>query len=230
MKPTNPAKHIRLPLMLINGAILTCLALCQQTSLSGASTKTAPAKSSAFGNSLIQWQDIYVRWYYGLLNIPPDANNNAVVNGVVLTPIPSTPGDGTAGHQDVTLFNGQPFFMPLLQLAGTSYTDGTPNDPLLPLSYFASYHVTLKVDGVTLINDANLSDYFTQFNFNPPIPFPFANLDSLIYLQGFGFAHSPLTPGTHTMSLDEKAGQPLPANFGGAVLEYHNTWTLNVLP
>jgi hypothetical protein len=83
---------------------------------------------------------------------------------------------------------------------------------------------------VTVISTANLLNYFSQFYFDPPIPFQLGNLDSIIYFQGFGFAHTPLTPGTHTMSLDETAGEPLPPNFGGATLEYHNTWTLTVLP
>ena len=220
-------KHLR-PILLTS-AMLIALALCLPTHLLGGN-RAAPAKSHAFGKTLNQWQDTYLRWYNGLLSIPPDANGNAVVNGVVLMPIPSTPGDGTAGQLDVTLLNGQAFFMPLLQLAGSSYTDGTPNDPLIDMSYFASYNVTLKIDGVTVINNANLLDYFSQFYLDPPIPFPFANLDSIIYLQGFGFAHSPLTPGTHTITLDETAGEPLPPIFGGATLEYHNTWNLTVLP
>ena len=85
------------------------------------------------------------------------------------------------GELDVTLLRGQAFFVPLLQLAGASYTDGTPNDLLIDMSYFASYNVTLKIDGVTVINNANLLDYFSQFYFDPPIPFPFANLISIIY-------------------------------------------------
>jgi len=28
----------------------------------------------------------------------------------------------------------------------------------------------------------------------------------------------------------KKAGQALPINFGGGTLEYHNTWTITVLP
>jgi hypothetical protein len=202
------------------GLVLTASAM--------AGPKATPGNSSAFGATLSQWQDRYVRWYYGIITIPPDGNGNAVTNGVVLMPIPNTPGDGTPGHLDVTMNNGQAFFMPLLQLAGTSYTDGTPNDPFIDASYFASIAMDLKIDGVTVISSDNMSSYFQQFYFNPAIPFPIFNLDSIIWFQGFGFAHVPLSVGTHTMQLDEKAGQPLPPNFGGATLEWHNSWTITV--
>lgn len=195
-----------------------------------AGSKPAPGKSSAFGKTLAQWEDLYVRWWVGDVTIPSDANGNATVDGVVLLPVPNTPGDGTPGHQEVTLTHGQGFFLPLLFELGTSYTDGTPSDPLLPASYFTSFDVTLQIDGVTVVDNSNKGDYFTQFNFDPAIALGFANLDSIIWNQGFNIAHAPLPPGTHTIQLDEKAGQPLPPNFGGGTLEYHNTWTLTVLP
>lgn len=194
-----------------------------------AGPKPSPANSSAFGAILSQWQDTYVRWYYGNISIAPDANGNAVINGVVLLPVPNTAGDGTPGHLDVTFDNGQAFFLPLLQLAGTSYTDGTPDDPFIDADYFASFEINLQIDGVPVISEGNKASYFQQFSFNPAIPFPIFNLDSIIWFQGFGLAHPPLSVGAHTIQLDEKAGQPLPANFGGATLEYHNTWTITVL-
>src|ERR1039458_584794 len=63
------------------------------------------------GNTLAQFEDIYIRWLVGNVTLPPDANGNAVVDRVVLLPIPNTPGDGTAGHLDVTLNHGQAFFL-----------------------------------------------------------------------------------------------------------------------
>ena len=206
-------------------AMVVCLALPAR-----AGNKPAPGQSSAFGKTLAQWEDLYMRWWSGDVTIAPDANGNAATNGVVLLPLPNTTGDGTPGHQDVTLNNGQAFFLPLLFELGTSYTDGTPPDPLLSAGYFTGFDVTLQIDGVTVIDNGNKADYFTQFNFTPPVPLGFANLDAIIWNQSFNLVHTPLSPGTHTIKLDEKAGQPLPPNFGGATLEFHNTWTITVLP
>jgi hypothetical protein len=194
-----------------------------------AGPKPTPGNSSSFGATLSQLQDTYVRWFYGNITIAPDVNGNAVTNGVALLPIPNTAGDGTPGYLDVTLDHGQSFFMPMLQLAGTSYIDGTPSDPLINADYFANFDINLQIDGVPVISNHNDADYFQQFSFNPAIPFPFFNLNSIIWFQGFGFAHPPLSVGAHTIQLDEKAGRPLPPNFGGATLEYHNTWTITVL-
>ena len=47
-------------------------------------------------------------------------------------PVPNTPGDDTPGRAAVTLNARQSFFLPLFTLFGTSYTDGTPPDPLSP--------------------------------------------------------------------------------------------------
>ena len=190
----------------------------------------ASGHCNAVDNTLAQFEDIYIRWLAGNVTLPPDANGNAVVDHVVLLPIPNTPGDGTAGHLDVKLNHGQAFFLPLLQESGTSYTDGTPPDPLLPRNYFTSFDVTLRIDGRVVVDNCNKMDYFTQFNFVPPVPLGFANVDSIIWFQGFNIAHAPLSVGKHTIRLDEKAGQPLPPNFGGVTLEYHNTWTITVLP
>lgn len=195
-----------------------------------AEDKPEPGHSHGFGNTLAQLEDVYIRWLVGNVTIPPDANGNAVIDRVVLLPIPNTSGDGTPGHLDVTLQRGQAFFLPLLQEEGTSYTDGTPSDPLLPRSYFRSFHLTLRIDGRLVVDDCNKMDYFTQFNFTPPVSLGFANVDSIIWFQGLNVAHTPLSVGKHTITLDEKAGQPLPPNFGGLTLEYHNTWTITVRP
>lgn len=197
-----------------------------------AGSKPSPGQSSAFGKALGQWEDLYVRWEYGNLAILPDRNGNAVVNHVVLMPIPATPGDGTPGHLDVTMSPGQPFVLPLQQLLGTSYTDGTPDDPFVDVSWFQTMDITLQVDGVTVINTSNVMDYYSQFSFSPPVPLPpdFAPLDSIIWCQAIGFVHTPLSVGTHTIKLDERNTEPLPPGFGGGFVEFHNTWTVTVQP
>lgn len=198
--------------------------------LANAGNPPTPAQSSAFGKTLLGWQDTYVRSEFGNITVPTDGNGNQVVGNVVLMPLPNVPGDGTPGSLAVTLNSGEAFFLPMVQDAGTSYTDGTPNDPLLPTSFFTSFDVSLQIDGVTVVNNANVMDYYSEFYFAPPIPFPFGNINSIIWLQGFGIAHAPLPPGTHIIKLDEKAGQALPPNFGGGFPEYHNTWNVTVLP
>src|SRR5258705_6357785 len=80
-------------------------ALCMASSLH-AGSKAAPGHSSAFGHSLATWEETWWRWAFGDITVPTDANDNAVVgDSTVLLPTPSTPGDGTPGHVDVTLNN-----------------------------------------------------------------------------------------------------------------------------
>jgi hypothetical protein len=194
-----------------------------------AGPKPSPGQSSAFGQTLAQWQDTYFRWFVGQLTIPPDANGNSSVNGVVLLPLPNVPGDGTPGHLDVTLNNGQGFTLPLFFLLGTSYTDGTPPDPLVDPSFFNTLNLTLQIDGVTVVDKSNLGNYFSQFLFAPPIPINSPPIDSVIWCEGVAVVHPPFPPGTHTIKVDIKSTQPLPPNFGGGFPEYHNSWTLTVL-
>lgn len=183
--------------------------------------------SHRFGKSLAGWSQLYERWIFGVQNVPTDRNGNAVVNNhVVLLPIPNTPGDGTAGHLDVTLDAGQGFVVPLWVLLGTDYTDGTPPDPLVDISIFRTLNITFKVDGVTVIDNSNVLSFYSQFFFNPPIPINFPPINSIIWFQGISLVYHPLSVGTHTLQLDAVNTQPA---FGG-FFEYHNTWTITVRP
>lgn len=208
-----------------SAAALLCLALPAL-----ADTAPAPGQSLAFGNTLAGWQDTYSHWYVGQLNIPPDANGNADVGNIVLMPLPNTPGDGTPGSLNVTLHSGQGFDLPLLFLLGTSYTDGTPNDPLVDVSFFQTLNLTLQIDGVTVVNNANMMDYYSSFYFAPPIPFDYPPIASVIWFEGIAVVHGPLAVGTHVVKLDVTSAQALPPNFGGGILAYHNTWNLTVTP
>jgi hypothetical protein len=184
--------------------------------------------SHAFGTTLAGWNEIYERWAFGELAIPTDGNGNAVVHHhVVLIPIPNTPGDGTPGHLDVTLSSGQAFVLPLWGLLGTDYTDGTPPDPLAPLSVFQTLNLTFKIDGATVIDQANVLDFYSAFFFNPPIPIiGFPPVNSIIWFQTISIVHHPLSVGTHTFQLDAVNTEPA---FGG-IFAYHNTWTVTVEP
>jgi len=193
-----------------------------------AGNSPAPGHSSAFGRSLAAWDDLYFRWTFGNVTIAPDANGNAVVNGVVLLPLPNAPGDGTPASLDVTLNNGQPFTLPLWFLAGTSYTDGTPPDPVVDVNVFKTLDFTFKVDGVTVVNSANVMNYYSESSFTPPIPLEIFNIDSIIWFESIAITHTPLPPGTHTLTLDAVNTQALPPNFGGGFANFHNTWNITV--
>jgi len=199
-------------------------ALCLAPS-ARAGSKAAP--SPAFGpNSLAKWEDIWFRWSFGNITVPTDANGNAVVGGTVLLPTPSTPGDGTPGDVDVTLNSDQSFVLPLWVLLGTSYTDGTPPDPFVPDSVFQTLDISFTIDGATVVNVGNVGDYYSKFAFRPAIPINSPPYASVIWFQGIGILHAPLTPGTHTFALHAKNTQPA---FGG-FFEYNNTWTVTALP
>ena len=190
--------------------------------------KTPPPNSSAFGQSLAAWEDLYARWMLGNVIIAPDANGNAVTNGLVLLPLPNASGNGTPASLNVTLNNGQAFMLPLWYLLGTSYTDGTPPDPVVDVSIFQTLNITFKVDGLTVVNSANVMNYYSEGSFTPPIPLQIFNINSVIWYETIGITHAPLTPGTHTLTLDVVNTQALPPNFGGGYSEFHNTWNITV--
>lgn len=195
-----------------------------------AGNSPAPGQSSAFGKTLAEWNDLYTRWAFGDVSVPTDGNGNAVVGNVVLWPTPLLLTQGS-GHSDVTINSGQAFFMPLYGWWGTSYLDGTPNDNYLALSDFANNPLTVTIDGVTVINNQNKMNYFTEFPFNPAVSLPqpdFYPFNAIIYEQVISFVHTPLKPGTHQISVDATVSFP-DSNpvFGPA--DWHYTWTVTVL-
>ena len=107
---------------------------------------------------------------------------------------------------------------------------GTPSDPLVDPSFFSSLNLTVQIDGVTVVDGSNQANYFSEFFFAPPIPINSPPLDSVIWCEDIGIVHNSLPVGTHTIKVDIKSTQPLPPNFGGGFPEYHNSWTLTVLP
>jgi hypothetical protein len=185
-----------------------------------------PGNSHAYGKTLAQWEDTYWRWTYGGLSLPTNGNGNAVVGHVVMMPLPNAPGDGTPAHLDVTLSSGQPFVLPLWVLLGTDYSDGTPPDPLVPVSVFQTLQLSLEIDGVKVVGCQNMMDYYSGFYFSPPVPLNFPPVKSIIWFEGIGTVHTPFSVGTHTIKLDAKNTQ----GAFGAFFEYHNTWTVTVRP
>jgi hypothetical protein len=116
----------------------------------------------------------------------------------------------------------------LWNLLGTSYTDGTPSDPVVDPNILKTLNISFKVDGVTMVNNANVANYYTESPFTPPIPLEIFNIDSIIWFEAISVTHAPLTPGKHTLTLDVVNTQALPPNFGGGYSEFHNTWNITV--
>ena len=176
--------------------------------------------------SLIKWHDTYWRWYYGALTLPTDPNGNAEQDGVVLMPLPNAPGDGTPASLNVTLNAGQSFFLPFQAVAGTSYTDGTPPDPLVPFSVWKKIQFKLFLDGRQIISARDALQTYVQFYLDPPIVFDSPPIDSAIWIEGIGQMFPALRPGTHVLHLVESLTVP---QFGFTV-DYDNTWNITVLP
>ncbi len=204
-------------------AVLLALALF----LSPPSPSYAAAASDT---SLAAWDAIYWYWAFGDQDIAgvafgADVRGNTTVGDVVLMPLPNAPGDGTPGSIDVTLDSGESFFLPLWTQLGTSYTDGTPPDEFLSLKVFKTLEISFKIDGVPVIDNGNVLDYYAKNAFDPEIPIDFPPYDAVIWFQGINILHAPLSAGKHTLTLDVKNAIPV---FGG-VAEYHNTWNLKVV-
>jgi len=84
----------------------------------------------------------------------------------------------------------------------------------------------LKLDGKTILDEDDALDFYTEFSFDPPIPLNSPPVDSIIYSQGIGILHTPLSPGKHVLKLDVK----LPVPAFGITVEYHNTFNVTVPP
>jgi hypothetical protein len=188
--------------------------------------KSAAAKSGnpKQGPKVAELEDIYQRWSFGRQQVQTDSNGNAVFENVVLVPLPSAPGDGTPGSLELTLSADQAFFLPLFGLFGASYTDGTPPDPFEPISIFKSLDIEFTVDGVLIVKTKNVMDFFSKYEFTPPIPFEFPPYSSVLWGEDVSVFHPPLCAGTHTLKLDVRNTEPAFGSF----LEYHNTWNLTV--
>ncbi len=210
-------------------ALLAVICLVANRVSAGPGT-TLPRGAAVHGVSQADWQELYWGWYYGGTTLPVDPNGNAHVGNVVLMPIPNTPGDGTPGHLDVTLSPGQFWVLPLWGLIGTSYTDGTPPDPLVGPAIFQTLDISFEVDGQIIVSSANVMEHFFQTPFDPPVVFNSPPIAALIWMEDIGVFHTPLSAGHHTLKLDVRNTQPLPPNFGGGFSEFHNTWNVTVEP
>ncbi len=174
--------------------------------------------------------DTYWRWVpvfgNGNVTLPKNENGNALLAGVAMMPYPNLP-DGINGSLDVTFKADQPFFMPLIGIFGTSYSDGvTPPDPFVDAFEEKKLNLKLTLDGKTILDEGKARDHFSQFVFDPPIPYNQSGIDSIIWFEGLGIIQAPLSPGRHVLKLDEK----LPVTTFGFTIEYHVTFNVTVLP
>ena len=149
-------------------------------------------------------------------------------------PLPAAYGDGTPGTIDVQLQPGQPFVLPLWNILGTSYDNGTPTDPPVDLSVYQTLDIALKIDGQTVVSPDNVMDYYVSFNFDPEIPLPpeWTPYLAIVWLQGIGVVHPALSArngGHHLITLDVKNTLPVFDGMGNSYFyEYHNTWNVTV--
>jgi len=238
MKNSN-LKFTAASLLVAGLAAFACMSPTRALAHDDKSAGILPPSSRAFGKTYTEWFEVYWRWYAdlaynGIVTIPPDANGNAVADhNVVLMLLPDAPGDGTPGHLAVTLDAGQSFVLPFLGPLGTSYNDGTPADPFVSDSLFQTLDVQFYVDGVRKVSSRSSERYYTKDEFDPAIPLPGLaqyGFEAVIWFQTVGIFHSPLSPGTHTLQLDIINTEPFPPYFPGEFVEYHNTWTVTVLP
>jgi hypothetical protein len=207
--------------------------------------RIAPPNSSAYGKSLAEWLGIYWRWFYG--GSDPATSK---VDGVQLLPLPVgdltggsfTPDDPAilVGQLELTIPAGTPFVLPLFSWVGERYEASLnlPDDiPIDDAALLAGVHPVLTIDGKPVITDANKEAFYIPVTpFNPIVVYPeptsYGSVAALFF-QGVGFVSAPLSPGVHTIHLDEPyiigpgVYPPIPAGFGQI---FHNTWVITVTP
>jgi hypothetical protein len=181
----------------------------------------------AVQDTLGKFEEAYWRWAFGNLTLPVDKNGNAVIcEDVVMMPIPASPGDGTPGSMDVTINEDQAFMLPLWCWLGNDYTDGSV-DPAVDVDVFRTLDITFKIDQDTVVSTKNVTKYYSDFYFVPPIPYASPPYVSFVYFQGVGVLYPGLSPGKHTLKLDAKNTESI---YGQYFYEYHNTWNVTVKP
>ena len=175
-------------------------------------------------DDLEAWADVYLRWYIDGQTLPLDEHGNAVLGHTVLMPIPPTPGDGTPGSAAVTLDPHEWFVLPLWGLIGATYVDGTPPDPVEPIRIFETLDIRVTLDGVPLITQDNVIDFFTGFPLDPPIAIDDPVYSTFIWYETIIIVHERLPCGVHTLQLHAVNSEEQPWGFS----EYNNTWTITV--
>jgi hypothetical protein len=230
-------KHLKITTLvgmmaLVVAIVMTALWVSPLGAAGSGAPRIAPPNSHAYGKTLTEWLDTYWRWYL-------DGSDMAKskVGRVQLMPLPT--GDCTRetedgpwtciGELEITLPPGTPFVLPLISWIGERYAGypGVPDDLPFPDDVFlAGIHPELKIDGRTIISDANKARFYVPAtDFDPIVEYPSPSSYgsvAAIFFQSVGFVSPPLSPGEHVIHLYE------PVTFYNLI--YDNTWIVTVSP
>jgi hypothetical protein len=174
----------------------------------GAASGTALPHSKAYGKSLDEWMEVYLRWIEDFA--PPDAR----VNNVAFI-------DVFFGTFDIEVEPGTAFVLPVVAWIGA------PNDPEIPDEWWGdSYYI----DGEVWLNgemilEINGDYYVGPTELDPPL-FGFYP-----YYQALACLINPLPPGEHELRVVSYFHNiPPEYNVEPMPLDFDNTWTIKVLP
>ncbi len=207
--------------------------------LGAAAKKNAAASpfSEAFGQSFGDWLRDFWAWNFG------GVGQQTQPNHVFFMPIPAAgpneDWDGKAvarGELDLTVQPGAKLALGILAWIGETYDPAyrIPDDTPWEMSSFLppEGEVVITLDGVELINPANLKDfYYGPVWFKEPImyaePSSYHSIGA-IYVQGIGLVLQPMTPGKHTLTL--YSWDYWQGGYGDAGQGWFNTWHIAVAP
>ncbi|MCU0725164.1 MAG: hypothetical protein MUE73_05145 [Planctomycetes bacterium] len=173
-----------------------------------------PGHSKAFGKSLGEWMELYWTWFF--TGEPADGK----VKDVVFLPLPD-------GEIDVSLKTGQKFVLPIWVIVGETYEGGYCDDPDdYPMEWITDADVLVRLDGRTLVDseEDDLADFFFEAQwFEETLPYEEPTdygSTGAIWVAGLALVHSPLSRGSHTLTLD--------VYFPAWDLTFDNTWHITV--
>ena len=231
-------------------ALITIAALLIATTGISAEKNVQPQKnaatnpaSNAFGQGFADWLRDYWAWSYGGVGPQVQPNN------VFFMPVPVPADDawetkdgkliGTA-QMDLTVEPGTKLVLGVLSWIGETYDPKlVPPIPDDDPAFFTiadflppNGQVEVMLDGVPLINDANLASfYYDPIRFINPLmyaePTSYGSIGA-IFVQGIGVIIQPMTPGRHTLTLyswDSWKGL-----YGDTGVGWFNTWNITVAP
>jgi hypothetical protein len=224
------------------------LVLASKKILPGAVDPVLPSTAMLGGKSLTEWTAEYWRWWF--TEYAMGDQTQKMIGRTLLMPMPSgdqvtwesgswTPEDPAIlrGRIEVTLKAGTPFVLPLFGWLLERYVDSTVDPPFDypdPLKTIISYPGdTNRVPLVTLDGRTVLKDFWEHYvgpePFDPEIGYPYPGWSGtedavgMAGFQGVTIIVTPLTPGTHVLTLYEQMIAP---DMFGVI--YENTWFITV--
>lgn len=173
----------------------------------------APPNSMAFGKSLDEWVEAYLRW------LEDGADPAARIRNVAFLPIicPYTPGPSEPCIFEVEVEPGTALVLPMVMWLGECYEDGTCDEPL-PDEWFgdpAYVFGVVSLDGEPII-EPNTDYYVGPTDLVPPL------WDTYIFYQGIACVILPLPAGEHQIVLHSE--------FVFIPSVFDNVWNITVVP